>query len=84
MWAQLPVRVDIQTQTERTTMKQHRDTEPTPTSLRREEAQRRRKRRRLPMWQDTARVNEWCGWRMKCEATQSLVRTFSDTEQAWS
>jgi len=84
LWTQLPIRVDIQTQTERTTMKQHRDTAPTPTSLRREEAQRRRKRRRLPAWRDTARVNEWCGWRMKCEATQSLVRTFSDTEQAWS
>ena len=70
LWAQLPIRVDIQTQTERTTMKQHRDTTITPTSARRLEQPKNARGKRSPMWRDTARVNEWCGWRMKCESVK--------------
>ena len=70
LWAQLPIRVDIQTQTERTTMKQHRDTTMTPTSARRLAQPKNARGKRSPMWRDTARVNEWCGWRMKCESVK--------------
>jgi len=70
LWAQLPIRVDIQTQTERTTMKQHRDTTITPTSARRLAQPKNARGKRSPMWRDTARVNEWCGWRMKCESVK--------------
>jgi hypothetical protein len=45
-------------------MKEHRDTAPTPTSLRREQQPRNKRVRRVPMWRDDKRVNEWCGWRM--------------------
>jgi len=70
LWAQLPIRVDIQTQTERTTMKQHRDTTITPTSARRLAQPKNARGKRSPMWRDTARVNEWCGWRMMCESVK--------------
>jgi len=70
LWTQLPIRVDIQTQTERTTMKQHRDTTITPTSARRLAQPKNARGKRSPMWRDTARVNEWCGWRMKCESVK--------------
>ena len=45
-------------------MKEHRDTAPTPTSLRREQQPRNKRVRRVPVWRDERRVNEWCGWRM--------------------
>ena len=61
-------------------MKEHRDTAPTPTSLRREQQPRNKRVRRVPMWRDDRRVNEWCGWRMS--VTQ--VREFDASQQVWS
>ena len=51
-------------------MREHRDTAPTPTSLRREQQPRNKRVRRVPMWRDDNRVNEWCGWRMSVTRTQ--------------
>jgi hypothetical protein len=52
-------------------MKEHRDTAPTPTSLRREQQPRNK------------RVNEWCGWRMSV-AQVPRVREFDASQQVWS
>ena len=52
------------------TMREHRDTAPTPTSLRREQQPRNKRVRRVPVWRDEKRVNEWCGWRMSVTRTQ--------------
>ena len=51
-------------------MREHRDTAPTPTSLRREQQPRNKRVRRVPVWRDERRVNEWCGWRMCVTRTQ--------------
>ena len=51
-------------------MREHRDTTPTPTSLRREQQPRNKRVRRVPVWRDERRVNEWCGWRMSVTRTQ--------------
>jgi len=71
-------------------MKEHRDTEPTPTSLRREQQPRNKRVRRVPMWRDDKRVNEWCDWTMsvnahlhKCWNSQQ-VREFEPSQQVWS
>ncbi len=65
-------------------MREHTDTETTPTSTRRLAQPKNARAKRSPSWKDTARVNEWCGWRMKCDATRIQVREFNLTEQAWS
>ena len=52
------------------TMREHRDTAPTPTSLRREQQPRNKRVRRVPVWRDEKRVNEWCGWRMSVTRAQ--------------
>ena len=65
-------------------MREHTDPETTPTSTRRLAQPKNARAKRSPSWKDTARVNEWCGWRMKCDATQIQVREFNLTEQAWS
>jgi hypothetical protein len=64
-------------------MKEHRDTAPTPTSLRREQQPRNKRVRRVPMWRDDKRVNEWCGWRMSV-AQVPQVREFDASQQVWS
>ena len=63
-------------------MKQHRDTAPTPTSLRREKQARNKRVRRVATWRNDQLVNEWCGWRIKCEPV--MVREFDPTQQVWS
>ena len=65
-------------------MREHTDTETTPTTTRRLAQPKNARAKRSLSWKDTARVNEWCGWRMKCDATQIQVREFNLTEQAWS
>jgi hypothetical protein len=64
-------------------MKEHRDTAPTPTSLRREQQPRNKRVRRVPMWRDDKRVNEWCGWRMSVTQVPQ-VREFDASQQVWS
>lgn len=43
---------------------EHRDTEPTPTSLRRLEQPVNKRQRKYRTWRDDARIKTWCGWRM--------------------
>ena len=64
-------------------MKEHRDTAPTPTSLRREAQPRNKRVRQVPAWRDDKRVNEWCGWRMSV-AQVPRVREFDASQQVWS
>lgn len=61
-------------------MKEHRDTEPTPTSLRRLAQPRNARGRKSAVWRDEVRVNQWCGWRMSV----ARVREFDATQQVWS
>jgi hypothetical protein len=64
-------------------VKEHRNTAPTPTSLRREEQLRNRRKRRVATWRDDRLVNEWCGWRMSI-AQVPRVREFDASQQVWS
>lgn len=80
LWTQLPIRVDIQTNNKENKVKEHRDTAPTPTSLRREELERKSKN---AFWWNDKAVNEWCGWRMSIKQVPR-VREFDASQQVWS
>lgn len=80
LWAQLPIRVDIHTNNKENKVKEHRNTAPTPTSLRREELERKPKN---AFWWNEKAVNEWCGWRMSIKQVPR-VREFDASQQVWS
>ena len=71
-------------------MREHRDTAPTPTSLRREAQPRNKRVRRVPMWRDDKRVNEWCDWTMSVNShlhecwNMQRWREFDASQQVWS
>jgi len=46
-------------------MKEHRDTAPTPTSLRREKRERELRPIVNAYWWNNKLVGEWCAWRVK-------------------
>ena len=70
--------------------KEHCNTEPTPTSLRRETQLNQRRARNYRSWRDDARVNDWCEWEIRCfpMRVKSMIRVYNSNGnyqgQVWS
>ncbi len=70
--------------------KEHCNTEPTPTSLRREAQLIKYAPRNYRPWRDDARINDWCEWEIRCFPirVKSMIRFYDSNGnyegQVWS